>query len=86
MFNNNFKIDYTGSKFWLIFWLILFFPIGLFLLFADSTFTTNDSIYEFKYPGSKFWIGFWILLFFPIAIVLLFLNGFSYTKISKEDR
>lgn len=70
-----FKINYPGSRFWLIFWLILFFPIALALLFTASTFIINEKSYTFSYDGSRFWLAFWVLIFFPIAIILLFLNG-----------
>lgn len=79
MNEKKFKIRYRGSWFWLIFWLILFFPVGFALLFTSSSFETSKATYDFKYDGSRFWVAFWTLFFFPIAIILLFLNGFSVT-------
>lgn len=77
MSTNRVKVNYKGSWFWLIFWIIIFFPIALALLFTDSVFELYGTKYTFKYDGSRFWLCFWILVFFPIAFVLLFLNGFS---------
>jgi hypothetical protein len=81
METKNFKIDYNGSIFWLIFWIIVFFPIALTLLFTGSTFRMGDTEYAIEYGGSRFWLCFWVLIFFPIAFLLLFLNGCSvHTK------
>jgi hypothetical protein len=77
---SHFKIQYHGSLFWLVFWLIIFLPIGLILLFTDSTFQIGDKRYHYKYLGDRFWLCFWVLIFFPVAILLFFLNGFSYKK------
>lgn len=74
-----FKIQYNGSIFWLIFWLILFFPIAFVLLLTDTSFQYNLTTYHIRYDGSRFWLGFWVLFFFPIAFLLLFLNGLSMT-------
>lgn len=73
------KVDYNGSIFWLIFWVILFFPIALVLLFTGSTFVLNNKTYTFRYDGSIFWLCFWVLVFFPVAFLLIFLNGLSIT-------
>lgn len=73
------KVNYQGSFFWLIFWIIVFFPIALALLFTACSFDINDTKYTFRYDGSRFWLGFWVLVFFPVAFVLLFLNGVSVT-------
>lgn len=73
------KLHYRGSYFWLIFWLIIFFPIAFVLLLTASTFDLNGATYTFQYDGSRFWLCFWVLVFFPIAFVLLFLNGYSVT-------
>lgn len=85
MNERKFKINYHGSLFWLIFWMVIFFPIGLTLLFTDSTIETTHNIYDFRYSGSHFWLCFWILIFFPIAILLAFLNGISMTKTPRPD-
>ena len=72
-----FKLHYHGSLFWLIFWIIVFFPIALVLLLTDFSFDVNDKRYTVYYAGSRFWLGFWILVFFPIAFALLFVNGIT---------
>lgn len=84
MSEKKFKIHYRGSLGWLIFWLIVFFPIGIVLLFTDTTFDMGEKSYDFHYGGSKFWLGFWILVFFPIAILLMFLNGFTIQTKNRE--
>jgi len=71
------KMHYRGSIFWLIFWVIFFFPIALALLLTASSFQLNQTTYDITYGGSRFWLGFWVLCFFPIAFLLLFLNGIS---------
>jgi hypothetical protein len=70
-----FKIDYDGSLFWLIFWLIVFFPIAFVLFLTAVSFRAGASTYHITYDGSRFWLGFWVLVFFPVAFVLLFVNG-----------
>lgn len=79
MNTRNFKIQYRGSFFWLIFWLIVFFPIAFVLLLTDISIEANYTIYTIVYKGSRFWLAFWVLFFFPIAFLLLFLNGLSIT-------
>lgn len=69
------KMHYRGSIVWLIFWIIVFFPIALALLFTAGTFEINQTTYDFQYNGSRFWLCFWILFFFPVAFILLFVNG-----------
>lgn len=81
---NRFKIHYLGSFFWLIFWLIVFFPIAFVLLLTAVSVEMGQSVYTVVYKGSRFWLGFWVLFFFPIAFVLLFLNGMMITE-SKQD-
>jgi hypothetical protein len=82
--NNQFKVKYHGSFFWLIFWFIFFFPIAIELFFTSCTFTINKTIYYFNYDGSRFWLGFWTLVFFPVAFLLLILNGFSIRAIPEN--
>ena len=77
MGQGNFKLHYRGSLFWLIFWLIIFFPIAFVLLLTASSFQVNQTTYNLQYDGSRFWLCFWVLFFFPVAFVLLFVNGFS---------
>ncbi len=68
-------LHYNGSVFWLIFWLILFFPIAFDLFLFNTTFEIGDTQYGYRYGGSRFWVYFWTIIFFPIMLVLLFLNG-----------
>lgn len=79
MSENRFKLSYRGSILWLIFWLIVFFPIAFVLLLTATSFQAGQKIYLLDYDGSRFWLCFWVLVFFPIAIVLLFVNGLSVT-------
>lgn len=81
----HFKVHYNGSLFWLIFWIIVFFPIALVLFFSSCAFEINEKIYTLFYQGSRFWLCFWVLIFFPIAFVLLFLNGFSLKIIERAS-
>lgn len=71
------KVHYRSSIFWLIFWLIVFFPIAFVLLLTDCSFVVNQTTYDLSYDGSRFWLCFWVLVFFPVAFILLFVNGFS---------
>ncbi|HSX04259.1 MAG TPA: hypothetical protein VLG76_05975 [Rhabdochlamydiaceae bacterium] len=68
------RLKYPHSKFWLIFWLILFFPIGLVLL-SQLELVSQAGIKKWEYRGERFWLYFWAILFFPIAFLLLLLNG-----------
>jgi hypothetical protein len=72
------KIYYRGSIFWLIFWLIVFFPVAVILLVLNATFDLNEKSHYIEYDGSLFWLFFWTILFFPIALVLLIVNGISF--------
>jgi len=75
------KVSYEGSLFWLIFWIIVFFPIALVLFVTALSFKVNQTTYHIRYKGSRFWLGFWVLVFFPVAFLLLFLNGLTVTTI-----
>lgn len=77
MEGSRFKLHYRGSVPWLIFWIIVFFPIAFVLLFTASSFDIGEKTYDFQYNGSRFWLGFWTLFFFPVAFLLLFLNGLT---------
>ncbi len=77
------KVEFKGSKFWVIFWTLLFFPIAMILLLTQGQFSTESKTYSFSYEGSVFWLGFWTIFFFPIAFLLLFLNGFSMIEKSR---
>lgn len=77
MEDKRFKVHYNGSYFWLIFWIIIFFPIALVLFFTASAYDVGQKRYTIQYDGSRFWLCFWVLVFFPVAFILLFLNGIS---------
>jgi hypothetical protein len=72
-----YPFHYRGNLFWLIFFLIIFFPVGIVLLLLNLTVVREDMCYGLKYNGSKFWLIFWTVLFFPIAIILGAINGFD---------
>jgi hypothetical protein len=77
-----FKVHYSGSIIWLIFWIIVFFPVALALLFTAISFEVGGISYSIQYDGSRFWLGFWTLVFFPVAFILIFING--YTVLTKK--
>lgn len=74
------KLHYEGSVPWLIFWVIVFFPAALVLLFTASTIRIHETIYRFRYHGSRGWLVAWTIIFFPIAIILILLKGFTTEK------
>jgi hypothetical protein len=71
------QLHYAGSKGWLIFWLVLFFPVGLILLLTAGEFEVDGRKYFVRYNGSRKWLCFWTVFFFPITVILILLNGFS---------
>ncbi|MBA3958075.1 MAG: hypothetical protein H0X51_06755 [Parachlamydiaceae bacterium] len=85
MITKGVKLNYRGSLAWLIFWLIIFFPIAFVLLLTDSSFELNNTVYNLSYDGSRVWLCFWVLIFFPIAFLLLFTNGVSVTTEQKAN-
>ena len=76
----HFKLRYSGSRGWLIFWTIVFFPVALMLLLLRGGFEGSGGSHYVKYDGSVFWIGFWAIVFFPVAVLLLALNGLTFVK------
>ena len=78
------SFKYRGSIFWLIFFLILFFPIAIILLIRNLARIKNDTTYYVEYSGSWKWVFFWGVLFFPIAFILLFFNGLSLIEEQRE--
>jgi len=84
MNTHNFKLRYRGSLPWLVFWIIVFFPIAIILLFTACSFNIGDATYSIQYDGSRPWLCFWVLVFFPVAFVLLFVNGISM-NVTKID-
>lgn len=70
-------LNYSGSKGWLIFWLIMVFPVGLVLLATAGEFEVNGNRYYLRYDGSRGWLCFWTVFCFPVTVILLLLNGMS---------
>lgn len=79
------KIEYGGSKFWLIFWVIFFFPIAFVLLLTGGRYTNHGETHSIEYDGSVFWLGFWTMVCFPICFILLAINGISLVS-EKADQ
>jgi len=77
------RIKYSHSKFWLIFWLLILFPVGLVLLLNYAELTSNTRVFKVKYRGEKFWLYFWAIVFFPITILLFLFNG-SFVKSARN--
>jgi len=75
MQTKTYRIHYSGSKFWMIFWLLIFFPIGLVLLATHMRVVSHHKEIHFEYQGARFWLYFWALFFFPIMLFLLVFNG-----------
>lgn len=71
-----YRISYGGSIFWLIFWAIVCFPIGLVLLLTKWSAEGTNKRVVCEYAGSRGWLCFWVIAFFPVAFVLLIHNGF----------
>lgn len=72
----DYKYKFDGPLGWLIFWIIIFFPIAILILITDGYLTKMNRTYRIlKYDGSRFWLGFWFVVFFPVCIVLLLLFG-----------
>jgi hypothetical protein len=75
MTDKKFRIKYSHSKFWLIFWILIYFPIGLVLLLSHAEIISSDRTLKMKYDGSRFWLFFWALIFFPVVLLLFLFNG-----------
>lgn len=71
---------YKGSLFWLIFFLILWLPIGILLLVKNLIRHKNHKKYYLEYSGSWKWIFFWGLVFCPIAFISLVFKGTSLVE------
>ena len=63
------------NKGWVIFLMLLFFPIGLLLLMLSTRIHIDGALYALKYKGNLGWLIFWLLACFPIAFVLIILSG-----------
>jgi hypothetical protein len=68
------RFRYPYSKFWVIFWIIIYFPIALVLLSRLEK-VSQTEIKKWEYRGNRFWLYFWAVLFFPVSFVLLLLNS-----------
>ena len=83
-----FKIQYAHSKGWLLFWVIVFFPVALVMLLTGAKFDLDGRKYFVTYEGSRMWLCFWVLACFPVAFILILLNGIAVvadgTKYSVE--
>ena len=79
------RLSYTGSRFWVIFWAVIFFPVAVTMLATNFCFELDQTSYSLGYDGSRFWLCFWLILFFPVAFVLLLLNGFSVVTAPVQD-
>lgn len=80
METKKYRLKYPRSKFWLIFWILIFLPIGLVLLFSNLRIISGHRAFRWEYEGARFWLYFWALLFFPIALLLgLFKGSFVMT-------
>ena len=75
MSTQRFQLRYSHSKFWLIFWLIIFFPVGIVLLLSHLKIVSGNHTLLMQYEGSRFWLFFWALVFFPIVVFLILLDG-----------
>ena len=71
------KLQYDGSVGWLIFWVIIFFPVALVLMMTAGKFTSEGKTHFIRYSGSRGWLAFWMVVCFPVAFLLMFLNGIS---------
>lgn len=70
-------LSYSGSRFWVIFWAVIFFPVAVAMMATSFRFELDQTAYSLAYDGSRFWLCFWLVFLFPVAFVLLILNGFS---------
>lgn len=73
--NKKYRFRYAGSKFWLIFWLILNLPVGATLALKNTKLASVGRTTKMDYSGSWGWVFFWAFFCFPIAGLLLLLNG-----------
>lgn len=68
-------IRYEGNLFFLIFFLIIWLPVGVLLLMKNGRIATARSAFFLYYHGAWGWLFLWGILFFPIAILLLVIKG-----------
>ena len=69
------------NKGWVIFTMLLFFPIGLLVLMLNMPIHIGDVLYSLKYRGSLGWLIFWLIVCFPIAFLLMAFNGADVEKL-----
>lgn len=79
---HRYPFQYRGNLFWLIFFLILFFPIAIVLIIKNAGIIKNKKYLALSYRGRYGWLIFWSIFFFPIAIILVILKG---VDIVEED-
>ncbi len=77
MTNYHYPISYQGNIIWLVFFLLLFPPIGILLLFFNACVHKDGMRYYLRYRGSKFWLLFWTIVCFPVALILGLIRGFD---------
>jgi hypothetical protein len=77
MAKNRVRLAYAGSKGWLIFWALVFFPIAMVLMLTAAEFELDQKTYGIRYDGSRGWLAFWTVAFYPVALILFLLNGFE---------
>lgn len=75
MAGKEFCFKYSACTGWLIFWLIVFFPIGLVLLLSHLEVIAGGRRGKLRYNGSRFWLFFWALVFFPVSLLLCLFKG-----------
>ena len=80
MSKERFQLKYDRSKFWLILWLVVFFPIAIVLALSHLKIVSGSRTYQMEYDGARLWLYFWALIFCPVLILLFVLNG-SIVKI-----
>lgn len=68
-------LRYAGNLFLLIFFLIIWMPLGVLLLMKNGRIATERSCFFLHYHGKWGWLFFWGILFFPVAILLLLIKG-----------
>ena len=68
-------VRYRGNLFFLIFFAIVFLPIGVLLMIKNGWVVNAGSSYSLRYHGSWGWLYFWGIVCFPVAFLLLMLKG-----------
>jgi len=66
---------YSGNLFFLVFFLIIWLPVGILLLVKNGSIARGKSRVYLSYRGKWGWLFFWGVLFFPISVLLLLIKG-----------